>query len=63
MRLQELAAKTEARLDEQTRLMEQVSPHCVLCPDQAPGWVWGVCLICGGPWPEAREWRLSQTHR
>ena len=31
-RLQEVIAKMEARLSEQTRLLEQVSPHCVLCP-------------------------------
>lgn len=33
-RLQEVIAKMEARLGEQTRLLEQVSPCCVLCPGQ-----------------------------
>lgn len=31
-RLQEVIAKMEARLGEQTRLLEQVSPCCVLSP-------------------------------
>lgn len=33
-RLQEVIAKMEARLGEQTRLLEQVSPCCVLGPGQ-----------------------------
>lgn len=43
-RVQELVANTQARLGEQTWLLEQVSPRCVLCPGQAPGWVRGVSL-------------------
>lgn len=35
--LQEVIATMEARLDEQTRLLKQVSPCCVLCLGQ-PSW-------------------------
>ncbi|KAM6403494.1 fas-binding factor 1 homolog [Rhynochetos jubatus] len=33
-RLQEVIAEMEARQSQQTRLLEQVSPRCVLCPGQ-----------------------------
>lgn len=40
-RLQEVITKMEARLGEQTRLLEQVRPRYVLCPGQPS------CLVTG----------------
>lgn len=71
-RLQEVIAKMEARLGEQTRLLEQVSPRCVLCPARLSGLgmgrmevpglepVNGICFSSvSKPRSDGGQWRSS----
>lgn len=53
-----MIGKLEARLREQTQLLEQVSSACVLCHVQPSCVDMGHDLPTGGPWPGTWEWHM-----